>query len=114
MSAVYVKHIPAKGSTYLNFHVDLASETGPVVLSSKEICLEGADAATYIPLDWFLDTGIEEVRGDVLTVKDKAIVQFTIEVPRAGIDDLVLLIRSQRIGTVREIRERIANNGGIE
>ena len=41
MSAVYVKHFPAKGNTYLNFHVDVATEAGPFVLHSKEIRLEG-------------------------------------------------------------------------
>ena len=28
LSAVYVTHVPATGCTYLNFHVDVASETG--------------------------------------------------------------------------------------
>ncbi len=135
LNAVYVKHIPAEGMTYLNFHVDLATETGPVVLSSKEIRLEGetttpvtspaggADGkavpetpatALYTPLDWFIDTGLAEVRGDSLTVGDKALVQFTIEVPRAGLDDLVLHVRSQRVGTVKEIRDRIARSRGVE
>lgn len=132
MNAVYVKHIPSEGKTYLNFHVDLASEAGPVVLSAQEIRLVGGTIApvtspaegskekatpatgVYTPLDWFIDTGLAEVRGDSLTVRDKAIVQFTIEVPLAGLDDLVLQVRSQRVGTVKEIRERIARAGGVE
>jgi len=134
MSAVYEKKIPSEGSTYLNFHVDVASQAGPFVLHWKEIRLEGAApreatpgvevtkgkadpetpaTVSYTPLDWFIDTGVE-VRGDSLTVSDKAIVQFTIEVPRAGLDDLILFMRSQRIGTVREIRERIAKEQGNE
>jgi hypothetical protein len=135
-SAVYDKRIPAEGNTYLNFHVDVATETGPIVLRAGEIRLVkdaeagGAvplpgevvkgkmDPATsetsgYIPFDWFIDTG-DEVRGDSLTVADKAIVQFTIEVPREGRDDLTLFLLSQRIGTVREIREQIANDRGID
>lgn len=135
VNAVYVKHVPAEGMTYLNLHVDLASETGPIVLSSKEIRLEGETAApaaspatgvdgktvletrvtsVYSPLDWFIDTGLAEVRGDSLTVRDKALVQFTIEVPRAGLDDLVLRVWSQRVGTVKEIRDRIARARGVE
>jgi hypothetical protein len=62
-------------------------------------------------MDWFLDTGIAEERGETLTVHNKTIVQFTIEVPRAGLDDLTLSVLSQRIGTVREIRARIARVG---
>jgi hypothetical protein len=115
MSAVYVKHFPAEGNAYLNFHVDVATEAGPFVLHPKGIRLEGPAAkagtpggVSYTPLDWFLDTGQEEVRGDSLTVKDKAIVQFTIEVPRTNMEDLVLFVHSERIGTVGEIRERIA------
>jgi len=134
MNAVYVKKLPSQGNIYLNFHVDVASETGPFVLHAKEIRLEGAwsravrgdvavmqgktasqrrDPQTYTPMDWFLDTGSAEVRGDALTVDNKAIVQFTIEVPRAGLDDLTLFVRSQRIGTVREIRAQIAHDRGL-
>jgi hypothetical protein len=121
MSAVYVNHFPAKGSTYLNFHVDIATEAGPFDLRSDGIRLEGKtgrtetpEVVTYTPLDWFLDTGLEEVRGDPLTVKDKALLQFTIEVPKAGLDDLVLFVHSQSIGTVRSIRERIADERAKE
>jgi hypothetical protein len=121
MSAVYVKHFPAEGNIYLNFHVDVATEAGPFVLRHEGIRLEGPlakgaspEIASYTPLDWFLDTGAEELRGDSLTVKDKALVQFTIEVPKASMDDLTLFVHSQRIGTVREIRERITQDGGTQ
>ncbi len=135
MTAVYVKKIPSSGSTYLNFHVDVASEGGSFVLHSEDIRLErpAARAASlrvavtkgkmaletpatvyFTPFDWFIDTGRDEVRGDALVVDEKAIVQFTIEVPLAGFDNLTLCIRSQRIGTVREIRERIAKENGIQ
>jgi hypothetical protein len=124
MNAVYVMKTPAEGNTYLNFHVDVASEAGSVLLHTKEMRLEGpathrvgatGDRAAsapgkmtfYTPMDWFIDTGAAEVRGDELALT-KAIVQFTIEVPRAGFDDLTLFVRSQRVGTVGEIRERIA------
>jgi len=134
MTAVYVTHVPSKGNTYLNFHIDVASEAGPIVLHSKEIRLEGvtARAATtrveatkgkvapetptplfYTPLDWFIDTGAAEVRGESLELS-KAIVQFTIEVPRAGFDGLTLFVHFQRIGTVKEIREQIAKNGEVK
>lgn len=126
MNAVYVKKTPAEGNTYLNFHVDVASEGGSFVLHSEGIRLERAVvnaaasqvAATtliqsYTPFDWFVDTGLE-VRGDPLTVNDKAIVQFTIEVPRAGHDHLVLFVHSQRIGTVGEIREEIARESKVQ
>jgi hypothetical protein len=132
MNAVYVKKLPAKGNTYLNFHVDISSGTGPIVLRASDIRLQGvgtgpaihrapgtkwkgasqtAVAVSYTPMDWFLDTGIAEERGESLTVHDQTIVQFTIEVPRAGLDDLTLSVLSQRIGTVREIRARIARVG---
>ena len=132
MNAVYVKKIPSNGNTYLNFHVDISSGTGPVVLHASDIRLQGvgtgtaihrapgtkwkvvpetAVAVSYTPMDWFLDTGIAEERGESLTLHDKTIVQFTIEVPRAGLDDLTLFVLSQRIGTVREIRARIATVG---
>jgi len=131
MGAVYVKQFPAQGSTYLNLHVDLSSRSGRIVLRAGDIRLEGAERAldtqhvdgstpnsapgspevvSYTPMDWFVDTGFAEVRGDSLTV-EKAIVQFTIEVPRAGLDDLILSVKFQRIGTVREIRERIVKDG---
>ncbi len=128
-SAVYVTKTPAPGSTYLNFHVDVASDIGPFVLRTGDIRLErnrlgaamqvdarakGAAASgvsgpvSYIPMDWFIDSGMAELRGDSLTVNEKALVQFTIEVPQAGLGELTLFIRSQRIGTVDEVRERIA------
>lgn len=128
LGPVYVKKMPTEGHIYLNFHVDLASEAGPVLLRSSEIHLDGVEAraaasagvdstegkrspeapaiVSYVPMDWFIDTGLAEVRGDSLTV-EKAILQFTIEVPRAGLDELVLFVRAQRIGTVSEIRKRI-------
>ena len=135
-SAVYEKRVPSEGNTYLNFHVDVASESGPFVLRAEEIRLvhgaAGEEAtlpageaakgdldpethavASYTPFDWFIDTGAE-VRGDSLVVKDKAIVQFTIEVPREGLDALTLFILSQRMGTVGEIRSQIASDRGIE
>jgi hypothetical protein len=135
-SAVYDKRIPAEGNIYLNFHVDVATETGPLVLRAREIRLvkdaeaggvvplraevvkgkvdpDTSETTAYIPFDWFIDTG-GEVRGDSLTVANKAIVQFTIEVPREGRDDLTLFLLSQRIGTVREIREQIAQDSGID
>jgi hypothetical protein len=125
---LYVKHIPAKGNVYLNFHVDVASEAGSFVLRAADIRLEapaakvtatpaarakGAassepeTAVLYAPMDWFIDMGQDEARGDSLAVRDKALLQFTIEVPRAGLDNLTLFVRSQRIGTIREIRARI-------
>jgi len=116
---MYVKTLPAEGSSYLNFHVDIASDAGNLVLHSKDIHLDGAPAAaatlSYTPFNWFIDTGTTEMRGDsLLIVNDKAIVQFTIEVPTAGFDDLALFVRSQRIGTVREIRERIVRDRGTD
>ena len=129
MSAVYVTKVPAEGSSYLNFHVDVATQGGSVVLYSKDFRLEGAAVAppvevtkgktapaavSYTPMDWFIDTGSAEVRGDSLTVNEKAILQFTIEVPRAGRDGLTLFVRSQRIGTIGEIRDRIAKGGKDE
>jgi hypothetical protein len=135
MNAVYVTKVPSTGNTYLNFHVDVDSDTGSVVLQAKDIRLEGAATAPaphggtvakgkavstvpgtvgYSPFDWFIDTGSAELRGESLTIKNKAIVQFTIEVPRAGFDHLTLFVQSQRIGTVKEIRERIARVGGTK
>jgi hypothetical protein len=132
-SAVYVMKTPAVGGVFLNFHVDLASGAGPFVLHANEIRLTkpsfamqafpveatrsparftNSSPVSYIPMDWFIDTGMAEVRGDSVRVQDKAIVQFTIEVPRAGFDDLTLFVRSQRVGTVSEIRARIASFGG--
>jgi len=133
MSDVYVKNLPAEGHVFLNFHVDLATGGGQVLLHKREIRLEAAPSSTsearventktesaalpgepmfYTPLDWFLDTGKVENHDDSLTVTEKAIVQFTIEVPRIGIDDLTLFIHSQRVGTVGEIRDRIARDVG--
>ena len=133
MSAVYDKNVPAEGNTYLNFHIDVASETGPFVLCAKDIRLvkggkagetasdgvkgrpdaRTVDVVAYAPLDWFMDTGVE-VRGDSLRIDNKALVQFTIEVPRAGCDDLTLFILSQRMGTVGEMRELIAKEQGVK
>ena len=134
MSAVYETKIPRDGNTYLNFHVSAASEGGSFVLESQSIRLVGvapaasvprvdgptgkvvADAVVevaYTPMDWFIDTGLE-VRGDSLTVNDKGIVQFTIEAPRSGLDDLILFVHSQRVGTVKEIREQVAKSTRIQ
>ena len=134
MNAVYVKKLPSAENTYLNFHVELDAEAGPIVLHTGDIRLQGAGHGTshprvagtewnvvpeseanvsYVPMDWFLDTGAAEERGSALTVQDKTIVQFTIEVPRVGFDDLTLFVQTQRIGTVREIRARIARVGEI-
>jgi hypothetical protein len=137
MNAVYVKKIPAAGSIYLNFHVDVASGAEPVVLHAGQIYLQSTAPAaipyrtgskkwkaasepattppspSYAPMDWFIDTGSAEVRGEALTVANKAIVQFTIEVPRAGFDDLTLFVQSQRMGTVKEIRAQISKDAGL-
>jgi len=128
LSVVYATRTPTPGSTYLNFHVDVASDVGPFVLRTGDIRLEKSPTGTakqvdvpakgaaasgipgpvsYIPMDWFIDSGMGEVRGDSLTVNEKALVQFTIEVPQAGLGELTLFVRSQRIGMVSEIRERI-------
>jgi hypothetical protein len=114
-SDVYEMKIPAPGNTYLNFHVDASSPGDPVVLLAAEIYLEdtpsGKAVGRYAPFDWFLDTGLAEARGDSLSFSDKATVQFTIEVPRAGYDGLTLFMGGWRIGTVREIRARIVSKG---
>lgn len=117
-SAVYEKRIPAPGNTYLNFHVDVASKAGKTVLLVEEIYLEAdpaggnapnrPDPVRYTPFESFIDTGLEQVRGKALTVDVKGVLQFTIEVPRAGMEDLTLFVGAQRIGTVSAIRERIA------
>lgn len=135
MNAVYDVKVPRAGHTYLNFHVDVASNTGPLILSAGDMRLvrDGNTAAVapatlhnpkrksdlktvatlaYTPFDWFIDTG-HEVRGDSLTIESKALVQFTIEVPMQGLDDLALFVLSQRVGTVREIRENIASRRGF-
>jgi hypothetical protein len=133
MNTVYVTKNPAGGSTYLNFHVDVASGGGPFSLHPTDICLQGATppaanlraafvkgesasrstgTVTYTPFDCFIDTGSAEVRGDPLPMPGKAIVQFTIEVPRDGLDDLILYVQAQRVGTVREIRDRIERERG--
>ena len=92
---VYEKKTPSEGNIYLNFHVDVASAAGPFVLHAKEICLKegwmteteaaGVDVTKertapetpapfcYTPFDWFLDTGLAEVRADSLTVNDMAV-----------------------------------------
>jgi hypothetical protein len=128
MGPVYVMKRPSQGSTYLNFHVDVATATGSIVLQAKDLRLEGAavspleatkgkaapETVSYTPMDWFIDTGLAEVRGESLTVDEKAILQFTIEAPRAGLDQLTLFVRSQRVGTIREIRDRIAKDRGDE
>jgi hypothetical protein len=133
MNAVYVKRVPSALDIYLNVHVDVSSGAGPIVLHADDIRLQRAvtgaaspqagtrqgqatlealaKGISYTPMDWFLDTGLAEERGEALTVHDKTIVQFTIEVPRAGLDDLTLFVKSQRVGTVREIRARIAKFG---
>lgn len=135
MNAVYVKKLPAEGNIYLNFHIDIASEAGPFVLHPGSIVLQAGSAdvalpseggskaesaaetlarSQHTPMDWFIDSGAEELRGDSLTVKDKALVQFTIEVPRADYDALTLFVLAQRVGSVREIRDTIARDRGIE
>ena len=115
MSAAYLMQRPAEGSIYLNFHVDVACNTGNFVLHTRDIHLDGAAGApSYAPMDWFIDDGLAEVHADSLMVSKKAILQFTIEVPRAGLDELTLSVQSQRIGTVREIRERVAEDASRE
>jgi hypothetical protein len=135
MNAAYQKRIPSPGSIYLNFHVDVSSDAGPVMLHRGQIRLEGPAApaetlraafvkehlatetpgtVSYTPMDWFIDTGMAEARGDSLKVDTKAIVQFTIEVPRAGFDELALFVGSQRVGTVSEIRQRIFRYRGVD
>lgn len=115
MSAAYQMKRPAEGSVYLNFHVDVACKTGDFLLHTRDIHLDGAAGATsYAPMDWFIDDGLAEVHADSLMVSEKAILQFTIAVPRVGRDDLALFVLSQRIGTVREIRERVAKNASRE
>ncbi len=122
ITRVYTQTEPSPGNTYLNFHVELSSTSGPFVLCSSRIGLQKnasdesavllpAAGSFYTPFDWFLDDGLLELRGDSLTVNERAILQFTIEVPQAGLDDLTLYVRSQRIGTVGEIRDRIDEDG---
>lgn len=110
VNVVYEKKTAAAGNTLLGFSVDLAVEQGPVVLRAADIRLSPAapgSRPSFEPFDWFLDRGLEEVRGDSLTVADQAILQFTIEAPAAGLDSLVLSVRGQAVGSVAEIRERV-------
>jgi hypothetical protein len=135
-NSVYVTKTPSEGNIYLNFHVDVVSAAGPFVLHAREICLKtggtteaaaaGVDVTKgktapetpapfcYTPFDWFLDTGLAEVHADSLTVNGMAVLQFTIEVPRADRDELTLFVRSQRVGTVSELRARVAREGEIK
>jgi hypothetical protein len=65
-------------------------------------------------MDWFLDAGSTELRADSLVVEEKAILQFTIEVPQSGLQDLVLFVLDQRVGTVAEIRGGFAADAAVE
>lgn len=114
VNVVYVMKTAAPGRRLLRFSVDLAVEPGPVVLRAEDIRLDPPESRrgpSCTPFDWFLDRGLEEVRGDSLTVADQAILQFTIEVPAQGADSLVLSVLAQRVGSVAEIRERIRSRG---
>lgn len=113
MNVVYVKKTPGKGHTFLNFHLEVTSD-GPLTLRPGDLWLapKASGQTGHTPVDWFLDVGLEEVRGDSLIVPGAGIVQFTTEVPIARIDSLTLSVAGQTVGTVAAIREGIRVRSG--
>jgi hypothetical protein len=109
VSPLYDTWKPAEGSVYLEVGADLSADPGPFFLDTALISLRGPSqdgSASYFPVYWHLDTGLEPARADSVTIRSQASLDFTFEVPTAKVDDLTLWIAGLRVATVPEIRAR--------
>jgi hypothetical protein len=115
-NTVYLKKTPGKGMTFLRFKVELAVDGEPLDLRAQDLRLEsGGDAPrVYAPVDWFQDLGLVESRGDSLEVADRALLEFTFEVPPEHMEELTLVVASLPMGTVAQIRDRIREQSGLK
>ncbi len=109
VGTVYDTWKPAEGSVYLEIGADLSVEPGPFFLDTSLIRLRGPSqdgSASYFPVYWHLDTGLEPARADSVTIQSRAGLDLTFEVPAAKVDDLTLWIAGLRVASVPEIRAR--------
>lgn len=105
---VYVMKKPAAGNVFINVRLDLATE-GEMRLTRDDLRLMDTstdDVVTILPFDWFLDLGLTEKHGDVLTFMDRAKLEATFEVPIARLGGMVLFVGEHRVGTLSEVMER--------
>jgi hypothetical protein len=114
VNVIYVKRTPGTGRTFLRVRLDIAVETGTVLVYADDLRLQGSAGGAprrYYPFDSFLDAGFEEIRGSPLSVESQGTLEFTFEVPRAAADGLELYVFGRRIGSVAEIRARAQGSG---
>ncbi len=105
---VYTMKRPASGNVFLSVSLNLATD-GEVRLSTQDIRLVDTTVKglrTYSPFDWYIDLGLTQERGDVLTFTDKAALDALFEIPVRKLETLVLFIGDQRVGTVAEVTRR--------
>jgi hypothetical protein len=107
---VYDTVRPKEGNTFVEIKVDMATDPGPLRLDTSMIRLEGSGqgaTATYVPVYWYLDSGLEPARADSLTIDSQAGLDFTFEVPTDRMDRLALWIAGLRVASIPEIRDRL-------
>lgn len=102
---VYELHTPRAGFAYLEVVLLVVNEAGAVELSAGDLRVESPTESgiRYLPFDWFLEQGLEEIRGDVLTLPEQGILRFTVELPRDGMLPLRVLAGGQDLGPVQEL-----------
>ena len=101
---VYEMRRPGKGNAFLNLRLYVFGDGAPIPITRDDLVLAapGAEGERYVPFDWFHEDGLVERRGTSVTLEGMGILNFTTEVPEAGLRDLLLSVKGTEVGTLGE------------
>jgi hypothetical protein len=103
----YVHRRPSEGMSLLAVRMHLATEEGKSARFGPydvRVTRSGEKSTHYFPLAWFVDNDWTYTALGPMTVDGKALVEFAVEVPSEGRNDLVLHIGEREVGTIGELR----------
>lgn len=107
---VYDTVRPKQDHLFVEIKVDMATDPGPLRLDTSMIRLETSGPSapvTYVPIYWYLDSGLEPARADSLTIVNQAGLDFTFEVPAVDEGRLTLWIAGLRVASIPEVQDRL-------
>jgi hypothetical protein len=101
--AVYVLKKPAANAVFVNVRLYLSHGDTGFTLRTDDIRLTGSGVVSH-PFDWFSEEGLREVRGETVAFDAQGILNLTLEVKRALLDEATLYVLDTKAGSLTAIR----------
>lgn len=107
-NTVYELKKPGSDRVFLSVGIDVYVENGVLLLDASQLRLRGANATQpYLPIDWYKQDGLVEIRESSLAIADVGSIAATFEVPRAEVEQLTFVVGALEVGTVPSIVARL-------